>query len=345
MGGLFLIEIFKVVFIIIGTFVGAGFASGKEIYLFFYRYGIYGLIGMFISSFIIGFIAYKAISICKRNDIYNYDDFLDVVIENNNIKMVIRNVINIFLLVSFCLMISGFCSFMKQEFNINNILSYVFIMFICICMFSKDVNAIMKLNDFLMPIIILSVLFFYVNMHGESTYINNVVLNQGITNNFLMSCILYSNYNLLSIIPIGVATSGIIKNNKSIKKICITSGTIILLLSASIFYVLNTNSIGVLMLDMPVVAIVGQYGKLYKIYYCFIIGIAIMTTALSVGYGYLQKFKHNGKKYKRSVIVLILCTLLSIRIGFAKLVEILYPIFGCIGLIQSYLIIKSNTNK
>ena len=70
-----------------------------------------------------------------------------------------------------------------------------------------------------------------------------------------------------------------------------------------------------------------------------------MTTALSVGYGYLQKFKHNEKKYKRSVIVLMLCTLLSIRIGFARLVEILYPIFGCIGLIQSCLIIKHNTDR
>ena len=33
-------DIMKIVFVIIGTMIGAGFASGQEIYLFFFSYGI-----------------------------------------------------------------------------------------------------------------------------------------------------------------------------------------------------------------------------------------------------------------------------------------------------------------
>lgn len=33
----------KIIFVIIGAVIGAGFASGQEIYLFFYSYGIKGL--------------------------------------------------------------------------------------------------------------------------------------------------------------------------------------------------------------------------------------------------------------------------------------------------------------
>ena len=38
----------KVICTLIGTFIGAGFASGKEIYLFFFKYNIYGILGIVI---------------------------------------------------------------------------------------------------------------------------------------------------------------------------------------------------------------------------------------------------------------------------------------------------------
>ena len=41
------------VFIIIGIIIGAGFASGKEIYTFFFTYGKFGIIGMIISIILI----------------------------------------------------------------------------------------------------------------------------------------------------------------------------------------------------------------------------------------------------------------------------------------------------
>ena len=41
---------FKIIFVIIGTIIGAGFASGKEILTFFNVYGYYGLFGLLISN-------------------------------------------------------------------------------------------------------------------------------------------------------------------------------------------------------------------------------------------------------------------------------------------------------
>ena len=50
---------FKAIFVIIGTIIGAGFASGKEIFTFFNIYGIWGFLGLIISELIIGFVLYK----------------------------------------------------------------------------------------------------------------------------------------------------------------------------------------------------------------------------------------------------------------------------------------------
>ena len=52
-------NILKVVFVIIGTLIGAGFASGQEIYSFFYSYGIVGLLGILITCGLISIIIYK----------------------------------------------------------------------------------------------------------------------------------------------------------------------------------------------------------------------------------------------------------------------------------------------
>ena len=51
----------KVVFVIIGTLIGAGFASGKEVYIFFNKYGSLGLLGVVLSGIFISIVIYKGL--------------------------------------------------------------------------------------------------------------------------------------------------------------------------------------------------------------------------------------------------------------------------------------------
>ena len=93
-------NILKVVFVIIGTLIGAGFASGQEIYTFFFSYGIKGILGIVISSTIIGLTIYKTFKIIEKNNIKNYKEFLDFFIKNEKIKELINSIINIFILIN-----------------------------------------------------------------------------------------------------------------------------------------------------------------------------------------------------------------------------------------------------
>ena len=66
-----------IVFSIIGALIGAGFASGQEMYLFFYRFGIGGIFGLVLCSALIGLVIYKTFLILYKNkNIQNYHDFL-----------------------------------------------------------------------------------------------------------------------------------------------------------------------------------------------------------------------------------------------------------------------------
>ena len=75
-------DILKTIFVIIGTMIGAGFASGQEIYLFFNRYGTMGILGLIISCALTGIIIYKVFQIVKNKKIHTYSEFLENISSN-----------------------------------------------------------------------------------------------------------------------------------------------------------------------------------------------------------------------------------------------------------------------
>lgn len=157
-GTKFLMSILKVVFVIIGTLIGAGFASGQEIYTFFFSHGINGMIGIIVSGSIIGFTIYKTFKILEKNNIKNYKEFLNVFIKNDKIKEFANAIINIFILVSFYIMIAGFGAYLKQEINLNSILGSSILAILCFILFKTNINGIVKINEILIPILIAVVL-------------------------------------------------------------------------------------------------------------------------------------------------------------------------------------------
>ena len=68
--------------VIIGTLIGAGFASGKEIYLFFSKYGIYGIIGAVVSSILTSVIILKVLKISRNNNLTNNNKFVEKITKN-----------------------------------------------------------------------------------------------------------------------------------------------------------------------------------------------------------------------------------------------------------------------
>ena len=101
-------NILKVVLVIIGTLIGAGFASGKEVYVFFNKYGSCGLYGMILSGIILSLVIYKVLKLTKNNKIDNYKELITRISEHKKINKILSNIINIFLLMSFFVMVSGF---------------------------------------------------------------------------------------------------------------------------------------------------------------------------------------------------------------------------------------------
>ena len=92
-------ETFSIVLVIIGALIGAGFASGQEIYSFFYSYGAIGLIGIIVTCSLMSVLIYKILKIICINEIKSYDEFLSLFIKSIIVQTAI------FVILSACLIL------------------------------------------------------------------------------------------------------------------------------------------------------------------------------------------------------------------------------------------------
>lgn len=152
--------VIKVTTVIIGTIIGAGFISGQEIYSFFNKYGEAGKIGILVSIGLIALVIYKTYKIIYENNINSYEKLLEKTIPGKNkiILETIKNIINIFLIISFLIMCSAFSTYCYETYGIPKIIGGTIISALACIILINDVRAIIKINEILMPIIIIFVL-------------------------------------------------------------------------------------------------------------------------------------------------------------------------------------------
>lgn len=147
-------NVIKAICVIIGTILGAGFASGKEIYIFFNQYGRSGIIGIIVASILTGIIIYKVLLQIGKMNVKNYNDYMEKMNIHPKIKEVLNIIINIFLLMSFYVMIAGFCAYFKQEFNLPNLVIATIVSLMCYITFMNKIEGVTKINTILIPFLI-----------------------------------------------------------------------------------------------------------------------------------------------------------------------------------------------
>ena len=208
-------NILKVTFVIIGTAIGAGFASGKEIFTFFNSYGAKGIIGILFSSLLTGYVIFKVLSITQKNELSHYEEFLEILHKSKKKKKMAINqmmnaIVNLFLLITFFIMIAGFSAYFSQELRVPAVVGSFIIAAFCYLTFMGDMKAIIKASSLLVPILIGMILL--LGVKGTITPISQYSYrNEG---SWLMSAILYSSYNSILLIPILIPLKDYIQKKK-----------------------------------------------------------------------------------------------------------------------------------
>ena len=280
-------KILKIVFVIIGTLIGAGFASGQEIYLFFFSYGIKGILGLLISPLLISLVIYKNIKIVKQRKIENYRQLLDILIQPKrsnkkymNIQNVTNNIVNIFVLVTFFIMIAGFGAYFEEQLCINHIIGSSLLAIICFFVFRKNIQGVVKVNEIVIPFLIIFIILIGFLTIKDTMNIEDFNLN--ITKKgFFLSSILYAGYNSILLIPVLITLKNFLDEKKQILKISILTGIITIVLGTIVFGILFNVGDKVSQIEMPIAYVVSKLITPFQIIYGLVIMLSIFTTAVS----------------------------------------------------------------
>ena len=339
----------KIALVIIGALIGAGFASGQEIYLFFFSYGKKGILGIIVSSILLGIIIYKTIVIIKEKQITTYKEFLENIIQEKirkeKILEIINTIINIFILITFYIMIAGFGGYLAETIEIPQLIGSSILAIICIIIMSKETKGIVKVSEAIVPILILFIIIIGIYTLSSTNIINKINEMEIVKgSNWLVSGVIYASYNSILLIPVLISINKII-TKKEISKTAIIITLTTFILATSIFVSMLKIDVNIRNLEMPVSYVINTQLPKLKIAYGIVILTSILTTAISLIAGLMQ----NVKKQNNKKIILYLICISSIpisQIGFSALIQLLYPIFGYIGILQIILIsIKERDKK
>ena len=324
-------EVFTIVLVIIGALIGAGFASGQEIYSFFYSYGVMGLFGILLTCTLMTILIYKVFKIIKNNKVENYKEFLEVFVKNKKIVKIVDFILNLLLLATFYIMIAGFGAYFEQEIGIEKIIGSIVLVALCMLIFFSNVRGVLKASECIVPILILFIIFI------GGINLKNVNITSSIPKiekNWIVSAVIYCSYNLILLIPVLISLKKEINQNSHIKYIAIIAGLIMATLSMMIFMLLAKSDIDISTLEMPIIYIIRKFFPRFKPIYAFIILASIFTTAISIGMGFLQNVSKSKKSYAQLVTFMCITSLIISNFGFSKLVNFVYPLFGYIGIVQ-----------
>lgn len=318
---------------------------GKEIYNFFGQYELCGILGIIISSCIIGALINKIFKIISKKNIKNYNEFLLYILKNKNSKEgifeIINLIINIFLLISFYIMMAGLSSYFKQKYEISVYITSVLGALFCYIILNKNMEGIIKISTICVPVIIIFIFTLGIkSLDNGFCKINNMDFSINLLPISIISAFLYAGYNSILLIPVTISLKDYF-SKKNAKIIVILISSILILLGFYVYIILLNEDIEIMKLDMPIAYIIKIFGKKYEYLYGIVVIISIFTSIISAGFSFLKNCSDNRKKYKKYLKLMCISSIFISNIGFSELINLLYPIFGLYGIIQIVFILKT----
>lgn len=318
---------FGLIMIILGTFIGAGFASGKEIATYFASFGWCSIIFAIICGVLFYFFIITCLKIGYNNKTkeFNFND-------NKNIyKILLQLFFVISSLIITSSMIAGSNSIGQVLVGDKKILLIIFTIVISFIILLYGFKGINKLCNIVVPIMIvvmIMIVFWSIFFKSNNNFTISITYQS-----FFYGLISMLDYFCFNIILIGLFLMEIGSNysKKEIKISSVVASSIItiLLIVVSVAIIFNCESLNY---DMPLVYLATKIHFIFGVFASILVWLGLLTTLISSVYivsNYINSFIKN--KGLSLLISLFLGFLISL-LGFSFIVIYLYFIMGFFGL-------------
>lgn len=331
-----LIKVFQVATVFIGTIVGAGLASGKEITEFFTQYGLtsfLGIVGCGLFYILMGSI------ISKISIYYNLNSYSDVmnIISPNLFGKFTGFITTLFLISSASIILAGSGALIHQFFGIPKIVGSIIMILIAIFFLLRGTEGLIEVNTFIVPgligtLTLITVLYFA--FCKDAVSLNNISSFTPKKSGLFISIILYAGYNTLSASGVLVPLSTQMKKTKIMIAGVILGAIGLTLLCFMINLLLTVNQPYIYKYEIPLLFVANRFGHLIQALLLVIIWLEMFSTEVSDIYSISKTLEQSlNIKFKQAIFIVIGIALVISQFGFGNLITKLYPMFGLLSLI------------
>lgn len=329
-------KIFQVGAVFIGTIVGAGLASGKEITEFFTSYGLASFLGIIVCG--IFYIAMGTI-ISKISIMYKLDSYSDVinVISPNFFGKITGVITTLYLISSASIILAGSGALINQFFGIPKILGTLIMVVLAFLFLLRETDGLIEVNTFIVPALLITVTtigVLYFIFAKDVMTLDYVTKFEPVKSGITLSTILYAGYNVLCCSGVLVPLSNQMKKPRTMV-LGISVGAIALTLMCLLINLLLTvNQPYIYQYEIPLLFIAQRFGSVIQAFLLMIILLEMFSTEVSDVYSICKTLQQTFNiKFKKGVIIVLLIALPISQLGFSSLITTLYPMFGFLSLI------------
>lgn len=318
----------------VGTVMGAGFSSGKEIVTFFSVYGALGSIGIAISGLFFILIGTKIMIISARIGAYSYQELNKYLFGHNFARAV--NLFIFFVVIGVTsVMLSGAGAVFHEQLGLPIQLGIIITLILSYITVLKGLNGLFAINSYIVPLMILFVLFVASSIAGEHPHllVKNLLPVQLSDNlSWAGSPFAYAAFNLMTAQVVLVPLGKEIQDEHILRWGGFWGGLTLFFILLSIHFSLSVFP-DTFHYEIPMAEVVQHFGTLIHVLFLIVIYGEIFNTVVGNVFGITRQLQSAFHlRYQHAVLIILFVIFLISQVGYGKLLSVLYPIFGYMGL-------------
>ena len=330
------IKIFQIATVFIGTIVGAGLASGKEITQFFTTFGSKSFIGIILCG--IFYIAMGTI-ISKIALLYKLNSYTDVmkVISPNILGKLTGIITTLYLISSASIILAGSGALINQFFGVPKLIGSLLMLILASIFLLRGTDGLIEVNSFIVPALITTmttITILYFIFCRDMVTVENIVSFPPKKEGIWLSTLLYAGYNVLCCSGVLAPLSTQMKKSRTMT-IGISVGALgLTILCCMINLMLTINQPYIYEYEIPLLFIAQRFGPLIQAILLVVIWLEMFSTEVSDVYSISKSLEQTFNiKFKLGIFIVLAFALPISQIGFGNLISTLYPLFGLLSLI------------
>jgi uncharacterized membrane protein YkvI len=316
----------------VGTVVGAGFATGKEIIEFFTQYGTTGTVGIIVSGVLFTWMGTRMMVMARRIDAASYQQF-NRYLFGKVISPLITLMMTVMITGVAAVMIAGAGAVFEEQLGLPKQAGIIITLCLSFIVMLYDIKGLFSVNTFIVPMMVLFSVMVFGKLLAMGEWCSEGLVAVDHSLKAFLSPFSYAAFNLTMAQPVLVPLAREADDEKTVRRGAIIGGLLLTgILLSSHFVLLSFPH--VMGYDIPMAEVVRSFFFIFYWVYIIIIYGEIFTSIIGGIFGLQRQFRTMFSIPNGLFLIFLFMVLYGVSLfRYSQLLAFLYPLFGYISFV------------